>query len=62
MFCYDYCTNYVSQCAYTAGVPTTSTWKPKKLAWVNVNKFYDYMSSNVYSGSNYTKIRYMKFW
>ncbi|WP_197538677.1 MULTISPECIES: hypothetical protein [unclassified Clostridium] len=40
-------------CIYSR-VPTTSTWKPEKLAWVNVNKFYDYMSSNGYILSSTT--------
>ena len=42
------CTNYMSQALFYGGIPETSTWKPYTSAWINVNAFYNYMSSKGY--------------
>lgn len=46
------CANFVSQCIYAGGIPTSSQWKPDSVAWINVIKFYDYMLGKTYISSN----------
>jgi hypothetical protein len=44
------CTNFVSQCAYEGGgIPGSSQWYSKSPAWINVGKFYTYMTNNGYA-------------
>lgn len=46
------CTNFASQAVYAGGVPQTSYWKPYTAPWINVEKFYSYMSDNGYLSDN----------
>lgn len=43
------CTNFVSQCVYTGGIPGSSYWYSGSTAWINVIAFYNYMRDNGYT-------------
>lgn len=52
------CANYVSQAIHAAGIATDSTWKPESLAWINVSKLTDYMTStNHWKSITYDKVQ-----
>lgn len=40
------CTNFVSQCLHAGGLPLSSTWKPYKDSWINVNLLRNYLIYN----------------
>lgn len=52
------CANYISQAIHAAGIATDSTWKPESLAWINVSKLTDYMTStNHWKSITYDKVQ-----
>lgn len=43
------CANFVSQCIYAGGVPTSSDWKKDSSAWISTSKLASYMTTNGYA-------------
>lgn len=48
----DDCTNFVSQCVFTGGLPGSATWYNGSYAWINVRGFFFYMYDYGYASSN----------
>lgn len=43
------CANFVSQCIYAGGVPTSNEWKKDSSAWISTSKLASYMTNNGYA-------------
>lgn len=51
------CANFVSQCMYEGGMPTSSTWYKDSLIWIRAVDLHNYMVNNNYCFETYSKYK-----